>query len=176
MYRASVPQCAAFPGQNRKIVLQIQGFLAAAKETIVPGNHRSFAPNLYMIGERLNRGALAHIFVRHGITIGVKSHRGIPADIRIYLLGNVRSICRYGLEREAIFFQHDTDFCRPAFYLVVQILHAFFQQLHIQFLKAVDSRERDAYIAPDIADQIFHQPLLVAGSRIAENGLKSIMR
>ena len=31
-------------------------------------------------------------------------------------------------------------------------------------------------IPPDIADQVFHEPLLVAGSRITENGLKSIMR
>lgn len=176
LHRSGIPDSAAFLRENRKVMLHIQGFFLAAKEPVVPGNHRTFYPDFHMIGISFYRGGLSPILARDGIMIRLKQNRGIPANGGINLLGNVRSITRHGPQSSAIFIKHDTNPCRPAFYLVIQVLRAFRQQLGIQFFQVFHPGQRHTDIAPYVTHQVFHQPLFIAGCRITENRLKTVVR
>ena len=59
---------------------------------------------------------------------------------------------------------------------MIQVLRAFRQQLGIQFFQVFHPGQRHTDIAAYVTHQVFHQTLFIAGCRITENRLKTVVR
>ncbi len=174
--RSGLKDGAAFPLKQRQVMIQAVNTFLVAEAPLVNSNHLSAMENLYPFRQSLNGNRFPTELNWHGVAVRIIADCTVKANLGFCASGRIVSIVRERIKPGLLSLEQSANIGAFALHFMVQILLAALCEQKIQFLHAGYFGNRDAEVPAAETNQSFYKPLFIAGSNIAEDRFKSVMR